>query len=586
MGMHEHRLRYLTAVTLWMLVLAVITSAMPWGTGGAVTLTSEQESTLAEKYAPTLQFHGGEEVFPVNVTYYIDNCNLNESVADTAVLLTADPTPAGLSSYSNTARNFYLDNKLGSIEDRGIIDAYKSNEGSLGYTVYSHVTSDGTRVAIQYWFFYVFNFGTYNNHEGDWEMIEVILDGNLEPLIVGYSQHEEGQQAAWSQVERSGDGPVVYVAKGSHANYFRSFQGKMGPAQDEVAGNGKVLGPDDYDLVVLGETGAGNHPSDQGWIDYSGRWGDWGNQTSDFMGQRGPLGPAYRMGGTMWSGLGWVDSRAVLDEGLLTLELLLSYLWLILLALLIIPLLFMVRRISMKRKNGEPIRPIISLLDLSGGSGQKIGNILAIVGVVLGLIGAFLPFYEVSANVQTGQFATDGYQRVLYVDGISGISINTLVQGGVQQIAALPFPIWALIVVGLLAFIMSLVAQRPRRAGLKYLSRGVGLLLPLVITVIIVGSIVGLLGSFNVPIEDASLEEILSTVASNPLGGDQVVVTPGYGTVGLIWGIGIGAYVLTIAGLLLIVGGILLLMSRKGEAAPVTAAPRESKPEQVGGSDL
>jgi hypothetical protein len=577
MGMHERRPGYLVAVTLWILVLAMITFAMPWGAGGAVSLTSEQEGTLAEKYAPTLYFHSGEEVFPVNVSYFIDNSNLNESVLETAVLLTANPTAAGLASYSNTARNFYLDDQLGTIEDGGIIDAYRSNESSLGYTVYSHVTTDGTQVAIQYWFFYVFNFGTYNDHEGDWEMIEIILDGDLEPLMVGYSQHEAGQQATWSQVEKSGDGPVAYVAKGSHANYFRSFQGKMGAAQDEVAGNGKVLRPGDYDLVVMGEAGAGNHPADQGWIDYSGRWGDWGNQTSDFMGQRGPLGPAYRMAGTMWSGLGWAESRAALDEGVLTLELVLSYMWLILVALLIVPLVLMIRRIMRKRKKGEPIKPLIYLLDFSGGIGQKLGNILAIAGVVLGLISAFLPFYEISANVQTGQFATDGYQRVLYVDGISGIGINTLVQGGVQQIAALPFPIWALIVVGLLAFIMSLVAQQPRRAGIKYISRGIGLLLPLAITVVVIGSLAGLLSGFNVPIEDASLEEVLSTVASNPLGGQEEVVTPGYGTVGLLWGIGIGAYALTIAGLLLIAGGVLLLTSRKGEALPVMAMPQESQ---------
>ncbi len=575
MGMHERRTGFLVAMTLWMLVVAMIALAIPWGAGGAVTLTPEQEVTLAEKYSPTLYFHGGEEVYPVAVSYFINNSNLNESVADTAVLITADPTSAGLASYSSTTRNFYLDNQLGTIEDRGIIDAYRSNESSLGYTVYSHVTTDGTQVAVQYWFFYVFNFGTYNDHEGDWEMIEVILDDDLEPIMVGYSQHEAGQRAAWSQVEKAGDGPVAYVAKGSHANYFRSFQGKMGPAQDEVAGNGKVLRPADYDLVVLGETGAGNRPADQGWIDYSGRWGDWGNQTSDFMGQRGPQGPAYRMAGTMWSGLGWADSREALDEWVLTLELLLSFMWLILVALLIIALVLMVGRIMVKRRKGEQIKPIISLLDFSGGTGQKIGNILVIAGVVLGLIGAFLPFYEASANVQTGQFATDGYQRVLLVDGISGISINTLIQGGVQQIAALPFPIWALIVVGLLAFIMSLVAQRLRRAGLKYLTRGIALLLPLIITLVVVGSLVGLLSGFNVPIGDASMEEVLSTIASNPLGGDVEVVTPDYGTVGLLWGIGIGAYVLTVAGLLLIAGGVLVLMSRKGEAAPATTMPQE-----------
>jgi len=277
----------------------------------------------------------------------------------------------------------------------------------------------------------------------------------------------------------------------------------------------------------------------------------------------------------MWSGLGWADSREALDEWVLTLELLLSFMWLILVALLIIALVLMVGRIMVKRRKGEQIKPIISLLDFSGGTGQKIGNILVIAGVVLGLIGAFLPFYEASANVQTGQFATDGYQRVLLVDGISGISINTLIQGGVQQIAALPFPIWALIVVGLLAFIMSLVAQRPRRAGLKYLTRGIALLLPLIITLVVVGSLVGLLSGFNVPIGDASMEEVLSTIASNPLGGDVEVVTPDYGTVGLLWGIGIGAYVLTVAGLLLIAGGVLVLMSRKREAAPATTMPQE-----------
>ena len=562
------------------LILAMVlvaTCLLVPGSSTAVSLTPTQEAELAERYAPTMYFHGGEEVFPVDVSYFITNSDLRESVDETSTLVNEDPSTVNLASYGNSARDYYLDNRLGTVNDRGIIDAYKANESTLGYTVYSHVTTDGSRVAVQYWFFYVFNLGTYNDHEGDWEMIEVILDGELEPVAVGYSQHDAGQRANWSQVEKIVDSPVTYVAKGSHANYFRSFQGKMGVAQDEVAGNGKVLRPADYDIEVLGETGTGNHITDQGWIDFSGRWGSWGNLSSDFLGQRGPLGPVYRMDGEMWSGLSWADGRAALDDNLLTLEMLLSYAWLILLALLLIPLAFMVRRVLKKRRNGELRMPFTSLLDFKGGRLRSIGNVLVIAGLVLGLVGAFLPYYEVSANVQTGEFATNGYHRVLFVDGINGISINTLVQGGIQQVGALPFPIWALIVVGLVGFIISTIAQEPRKTGIKSLTRGIGLLLPLVLIIVVVGALTGMLGSFNVPVGDESFEEMLSTISSNPLGGEKELVTPDYGTMALRWGIGIGIYVLAIAGILLIAGGALLMAARKGEALPAVAAPQMSR---------
>jgi hypothetical protein len=58
-------------------------------------------------------------------------------------------------------------------------------------------------------------------HEGDWEVVNVVLSEEEQPQFVGYSQHCLGQQRAWdSTLPRLDTHPIVYVAAGSHANYF------------------------------------------------------------------------------------------------------------------------------------------------------------------------------------------------------------------------------------------------------------------------------------------------------------------------------------------------------------------------------
>lgn len=552
----------LTIVIVAAILLSSALLAPTMNAAAAPALTDQEKQDLAALYAPTLKFNSGEQVFPVDVSYFIDRCDLKEAVGSSSVLLTAAPGATTLGGYSNPARNFYLDNRAGNLTDGGIISDYRANESSIGYTVYARVTSNLTSVGIQYWFFYVFNGGTFNNHEGDWEMIEVVLDASEAPMMAAYSQHEQGQKATWDQVEKDGSAPVVYVAKGSHANYYRSYQGTMGPAQDVVGGNGKVLRSSDYSLVLLGELGAGNHPAAQSWMDYTGRWGDWGDLTSEAMGQRGPLGPAYRMDGQMWD-MAWADSRAALDGTVLTMELLLSYLALILIALLIIPLFLMVRRVVKKRRAGELRPPYVGLLELRGRRG--IANLLVIAGIIIGLVAAFMPFYTASVNANTSEFTTAGYEKVLNIDGVSGIQINTLdLEMGVVQIGALPVPLWAFIVVGLLAFVMSTVAAEPAKIGRKSITRGIAMFLPLLVVVIVIASVGSMVASFA-PAGDRSIETIIGVMASSPFGGEQSVTTPDFGTVGVQWGIGLGAYLLVVAGVLMIAGGALHLASRRME---------------------
>jgi hypothetical protein len=96
-------------------------------------------------------------------------------------------------------------------------------------TVYAHVATESGKLALQYWFFYVYN--DFNNlHEGDWELIQLDFDAatpsaalGAHPFEVGYSQHAGAERAEWGAPKLELVGrthPVVYPAEGSHANYF------------------------------------------------------------------------------------------------------------------------------------------------------------------------------------------------------------------------------------------------------------------------------------------------------------------------------------------------------------------------------
>jgi hypothetical protein len=94
--------------------------------------------------------------------------------------------------------------------------------------VYGAAFRAGRRIVLQYWLWYPFNVYSptvppgelWQVHEGDWECVSVILDGRGRPLLAGYSQHGEGQTREWARVPKRGTRPRVFVAVGSHANYF------------------------------------------------------------------------------------------------------------------------------------------------------------------------------------------------------------------------------------------------------------------------------------------------------------------------------------------------------------------------------
>jgi hypothetical protein len=189
-------------------------------------------------------------------------------------------------------------------------------------TTYARVVGDPAHpgaLALQYWFFYVFN--DFNNtHEGDWEMVQLLFDAadatdalRRAPTVVGYSQHEGAERADWGTEKLElvgGTHPVVYPAAGSHANYFDAAlhlgrSGAQGVGCDDTVGPHRELRPR-VRLVPADEKAARQaYP----WLAYPGRWGE--AQDAFYNGPTGPPSKEQWRSPVEWAGAEWREASAV-----------------------------------------------------------------------------------------------------------------------------------------------------------------------------------------------------------------------------------------------------------------------------------
>lgn len=567
-------MRGFTRFICMLLAVCMLVTLLPTVSASTDTPVALDSASLAQKYAPMLYFKNGERCFPVAVDYFIQNCNLNRSNGGTPQLVDANPTVAKLGNYAGSGYSeYYLDNRLGSVNDDRIIKAYQEVESTLGYTVYYRVTQDAStgKIIIQYWFFYVFNPATYNNHEGDWEMVQIILGTDLQPVDAMYSQHESGMRADWSMMDKSGDTMKVYVALGSHANYYKPYQGKTGLAQDTCGDDGKKLTSNDYELVDIGPTLPAT-----AWTKFGGHWGDYGSITAEFRGQRGPLGPAFRQNAEMWAmPLIWGEGLTSLNSNLLILDqLYVNFVWIVV-AFLALGVLLLVLRILKRRKNGESLKPFWLMIEIKGMDKRSVANIIAIIGVVIAIIAAFMPYYTATVNIPSGQYQTPGDVEVLRFSGVDGLLVNGVDDQGVPyQLAAIALPFGLLIFMSMaLLIIGTMVARRKKMPG-RYMSKGVTLIVTLVLILVIVGSIASLEPMFHQIEGGDGAVAIINEIAKMPMGGTAFMSVPDYGQVQMEWGIGIGAWLFLLAGIMLLAAGLLYRAARKDEPAV------EQKPAQ------
>ena len=116
----------------------------------------------------------------------------------------------------------------------------------------------------QYWLWYLYNPWSFagtgvGRHEGDWEFVQLACTDRKgdKPVLATASQHRGGQKREFWRCETEGGRPVIYVALGSHANFFTP--GDRGA--DVADGRGRKL--TDVGWRAFGE-----------WATWPGRWGN------------------------------------------------------------------------------------------------------------------------------------------------------------------------------------------------------------------------------------------------------------------------------------------------------------------------
>ena len=204
----------------------------------------------------------------------LDSQDVVLAAADPDVSSSAWPTPLSLNylaTYSGAAATDRLNEA----------DSYQADADRLhamtqyGNKMYGRIYQYNGMIALQYWFFYYYNPKTFHfagNHEGDWEMVTVLLNSDGTQIGAAYAQHRYFESCAWETIEKTSDGrPIVYVGEGSHASYFHA---SPSPSGYIVYWNGL---PEAYETADGG--GAIENPSvtdvtdEPAWMMWPGRWG-------------------------------------------------------------------------------------------------------------------------------------------------------------------------------------------------------------------------------------------------------------------------------------------------------------------------
>ena len=294
--------------------VAALTSALAAlvAVPAALASATTPDAQLLQTYQPVLVFHPAEPFRPTKVQSFVADSRLERFTGTNQQQLPLDafwtvvdeePEPGELGSL---APGVYRLDQVGCEADAPLAGlacyAQAWGEGSGGDAVYGRVVRTETRTVLQYWLFYYHNplllpptpFGTFwQSHEGDWEVVNVVLGPDGEPLEAAYSQHCSGQRRPWDDVERrEGTHPVAYVGLGSHANFFEPGAGALGLVPLSPACIPPFVPPLPFlqiaDQVLAGPSGSETIHRIEGtsWSVFPGRWGE-----SEYFFTPVPLGP-------------------------------------------------------------------------------------------------------------------------------------------------------------------------------------------------------------------------------------------------------------------------------------------------------
>jgi len=283
-----------------------------WDIYAAVLSEVAADSQLADRYSPVLLLHHNEDFAPEDAGVML--AAPGTVLMEDGIERLRAPESLTLEALSGFGSGSFIDlpgscvicgprlpdPSFDKVIRSQFVQPYRSALTAGGHetTMYARVVHRGERTIIQYWLNYYFNNHPLLSHEGDWELVEVELDAGDEPSRVSVSQHSYGRMRRWQDVELSDGHPLIFVGRGSHANYFEGGPHTLELAHmpvpsiiDEVdkieAGRLVTPKPVLIPASVLDEDGFK-------WMRFSGRWGE----VTDLPEADPPLGPA-------WSGDRW-----------------------------------------------------------------------------------------------------------------------------------------------------------------------------------------------------------------------------------------------------------------------------------------
>jgi hypothetical protein len=282
---------------------ATIAAALLVAALGAGRAHAAPDAQLLRTYQPVLRLDPAERFGPTSVQAFVTDSSLERLESGSWVVVDPDVGPGGLPGPGTGTWRLNEDACTPALPLGGLgCYAAADDAGPQASVVYGRVARLADATVLQYWYFYYDDVYSYlyppsdfiwQAHEGDWEVVNVVLGPDELPVETGYSQHCLGQRRAWADTPRwDGTHPVVWVAVGSHANYFAPgvhpiqpacvppqalallAQAHLPPPADyaSAAGPGETAGPPQAgDRVTVVEPA---NEDAKHWLAFPGFWGE------------------------------------------------------------------------------------------------------------------------------------------------------------------------------------------------------------------------------------------------------------------------------------------------------------------------
>ena len=251
---------------------------------------------LLAQYQPVTVLDGREWFRPTAVEPFIRGSVLEQQTEGGWTVVDASPDPDRLPVHDDALRlNVPGCTSTTGVSSTGCYAAAVSGAN----VVYGRYHVDHGTPVLQYWYFYADDFWSllyppndlvWQAHEGDWEVVTILLDENRLPREVGYSRHCNGIRRAWDDVPKwaGTTHPIDFVAIGSHANELapgvQLIDTSCYPQDVQDFFRANHITPVDYDFggVVYGPAGLGVpethlelvHENSPRWLRFQGTWGE------------------------------------------------------------------------------------------------------------------------------------------------------------------------------------------------------------------------------------------------------------------------------------------------------------------------